>query len=118
MHKMTDNEKFIQRMLLKKQERKKQERRILAVAGAIALAGGALLLSGYVKEEPAKVSTVHTVQPGDTLRGISEEYLQKETANKRYILQFEHDIEQINPWLKGHTLQPGDEITIEYYIDK
>ena len=64
-----------------------------------------------------RVETTYTIKPGDTLRDISESYLTKNTAGRRYILEFEESIVAENPWIKGHEaeIQPGDKIKITYY---
>lgn len=111
-----DND-WLQRTRAKMQQRRKREKRILKGAACGLLIGGAVLLCGYMsQQEVNKVETVYTVKPGDTLRSISEAYLEKENANKRYILEFEHDIKELNPWLhEDSTIHPGQEIKIEYF---
>jgi nucleoid-associated protein YgaU len=66
------------------------------------------------------VETVYTVQPGDTLWSISEEYLQKNTGGRRYILEFMSGIREVNPWLleTKDQVHPGDKITIRYWVKK
>lgn len=111
-----DND-WLQRTRKKIEQRKRRERNFLKCAACAALIGGAVLLSGYMSQQDInRVDTVYTVKPGDTLRSISEAYLEKETANKRYILEFEHDIKELNPWLKDSVaIYPGQRIKIEYF---
>lgn len=112
----TEND-WLQRTRAKMQQRRKREKRILKGAVCGLLIGGAVLLCGYMsQQEVNRVETVYTVKPGDTLRYISEAYLEKETANKRYILRFEHDIKMLNPQLQDSVdIHPGDEIKIQYF---
>ena len=64
------------------------------------------------------VEEVYTVRPGDTVWGIAEEFCAKNTATRRYILEYKSGIEELNPWLldrKGE-IYPGDEIKVTYWV--
>lgn len=64
------------------------------------------------------VEETYTVRQGDTLWDIAEEYLQKNTATRRYILEYKSGIEELNPWLmerKG-MIYPGDQLTLTYWV--
>jgi lysM domain protein len=92
-----------------------------------ALIGGGLLACAIctagmdmIEERPnaVLVEEVYTVRPGDTLWGIAEEYLRKNTGTRRYILEYKSGIEELNPWLlerKGE-IYPGDKITLTYWV--
>ena len=93
-----------------------------------ALVGGAFvaaasLLSGAVNpwddgRNAVVVEETYTVRPGDTLWGIAEEYVAKNTATRRYILEYKAGMEELNPWLmerKGE-IYPGDEIKVTYWV--
>lgn len=89
-----------------------------------ALAGLAILFAGAAGEplddgrNVVLVEEVYTVRPGDTLWGIAEEYLAKNTGTRRYILEYKSGIEELNPWLldrKGE-IYPGDKIKVTYWV--
>nr|DAN39308.1 MAG TPA: Lysin motif [Caudoviricetes sp.] len=93
-----------------------------------ALVGGAFvaaasLFSGAVNpwddgKNAVLVEEVYVVKPGDTLWGISETYLRKNTGTRRYILEYKSGMEELNPWLldrKGE-IYPGDKIKVTYWV--
>ena len=92
-----------------------------AVAGA-AIALAAIICAGATTREGGKnavlVEEVYIVKPGDTLWGISETYLRKNTGTRRYILEYKSGIEELNPWLleRHGMIYPGDKLTLTYWI--
>lgn len=87
---------------------------------AAALIGAAVVCAGFYSGDQVQVETVHKVQAGETLWGISEDYLKKNTGGRRYILEFKEGIKELNPWLieSKEQIQPGDKITIRYWVKK
>ena len=87
------------------------------------IAGAAILFSGACNpwddgRNAVLVEEVYTVKSGDTLWGIAETYLRKNTGTRRYILEYKSGIEENNPWLlerKG-VIYPGDEIKVTYWV--
>ena len=88
------------------------------------IAGLAILLAGAASEpwndgkNAVLVEEVYVVKPGDTLWGISETYLRKNTGTRRYILEYKAGMEELNPWLldrKGE-IYPGDKLTLTYWV--
>lgn len=92
-----------------------------AVAGAI-VAGAAILCAGMATQEDGKnaalVEEVYVVRPGDTLWGIAERYVAKNTGTRRYILEYKSGMEELNPWLldRDGMIYPGDEIKVTYWV--
>jgi len=92
-----------------------------AVVGA-AIALTAILCAGAATEDCGKnavlVEEVYVVKPGDTLWGISETYLRKNTGTRRYILEYKSGIEELNPWLleRHGMIYPGDRLTLTYWV--
>ena len=88
---------------------------------AAAVIGGALtvtLLTGFYDGDQKLVQTVYTVKDGDTLRDISERFLPLNTGGRRYILEFEEGIVELNPELQQDRgkIYPGQKIRINYWV--
>ena len=86
-----------------------------------AVIGGALavtLLTGFYDGDQKLVQTVYTVKDGDTLRDISEMFLPLNTGGRRYILEFEEGIVELNPELQQDRgkIYPGQKIRINYWV--
>ena len=91
------------------------------IAGAI-VAGAAILCAGMAMQEDGKnavlVEETYVVKAGDTLWGIAERYVAKNTGTRRYILEYKSGMEELNPWLldrKGE-IYPGDKLTLTYWV--
>ena len=90
------------------------------VGAAIALT--AILCAGAATHDGGKnavlVEEVYVVKPGDTLWGISETYLPKNTGTRRYILEYKSGVEENNPWLldRHGMIYPGDKLTLTYWV--
>lgn len=89
------------------------------IGAGVGLSLLASVLCGYYDGNQELVETTYTVKKGDTLRGISEAYLPLNTGGRRYILEFEQGIREINPELwHTVTIQPGQVIKINYWVKK
>lgn len=87
------------------------------------IAGVALIVSvgfllGFYDGSQQLVETTYTVQAGDTLRDISEKFLPLNTGGRRYILEFEEGIVELNPELQKDrgSIYPGQKIRINYWV--
>lgn len=93
------------------------------VIAGCCIAGAAIICAGAVNpwddgKNAVLVEEVYTVKEGDTLWGIAEEYVAKNTGTRRYILEYKSGIEELNPWLldrKGE-IYPGDKIKVTYWV--
>ena len=91
------------------------------IAGGI-VAGAAILCAGMATQEDGKnavlVEEVYVVRPGDTIWGIAEEYIAKNTGTRRYILEYKSGMEELNPWLldRDGMIYPGDRLTLTYWV--
>ena len=91
-----------------------------AVVGGI-VAGAAILCAGMATQEDTHavlVEEIYVVRPGDTIWGIAEEYIAKNTGTRRYILEYKSGMEELNPWLldRDGMIYPGDEIKVTYWV--
>ena len=86
-------------------------------AAVIGVALAVTLLTGACGDQKL-VETVYTVREGDTLRDISEMFLPLNTGGRRYILEFEEGIVELNPelWENRGSIYPGQEIRINYWV--
>lgn len=90
------------------------------IAGGI-VAGAAILCAGMGTQEDTHavlVEEVYTVRPGDTIWGIAERYVAKNTGTRRYILEYKSGIEELNPWLldRDGMIYPGDKLKVTYWV--
>lgn len=86
-----------------------------------AIIGGTIavtLLTGFYDGGQKLVQTIYTVKEGDTLRDISEMFLPLNTGGRRYILEFEEGIVELNPELHGNrgNIYPGQRIKVNYWV--
>ena len=93
------------------------------VIAGCCIAGAAILCAGAATHDDdgqgaILVEEVYVVKPGDTLRGISETYLRKNTGTRRYILEYKSGVEENNPWLldRHGMIYPGDRLTLTYWV--
>ena len=92
------------------------------VIAGCCIAGAAIICAGAATQDDDKnavlVEEVYVVKPGDTLWGISETYLQKNTGTRRYILEYKSGVEELNPWLldRHGMIYPGDKLTLTYWV--
>ena len=92
------------------------------VIAGCCIAGAAILCAGAATHEEGNnavlIEEVYVVKPGDTLWGISETYLRKNTGTRRYILEYKAGMEELNPWLldRHGMIYPGDKLTLTYWV--
>ena len=94
---------------------------VKAIVGGCIVAGAAILCAGMATQEDTHavlVEEVYVVRPGDTLWGIAEECVAKNTGTKRYILEYKEGMYENNPWLveRDGMIYPGDEIKVTYWV--
>lgn len=93
------------------------------VAGAF-LAGVAVLCAGMAAYDDGKnailVEESYTVRPGDTIWGIAEEYVAKNTGTRRSIPEYTEGMYENNPWLmeRHGMIYPGDNLKVTYWVKK
>ena len=84
------------------------------ISGALAVT----LLTGFYDGNETPGPAVYTVKDGDALRDISEMFLPLNTGGRRYILEFEEGIVELNPELHGNrgNIYPGQQIKVNYWV--
>lgn len=93
------------------------------VAGAF-LAGTAVLCAGMEAQDNSRnaalVEEVYVVRPGDTLWGIAETYVEKNTGSRRSIPEYKEGMYENNPWLmeRHGMIYPGDNLKVTYWVKK
>ena len=98
--------------------RKEQTRNLKKAAHIAALVGIAAISIGLTSRPAADthlVETVYTVQPGDTWWGIVEHFREMDAAD-RYILDYKHELEQLNEGIDTGNLTPGQALHIQYRV--
>lgn len=83
--------------------------------------GTTILVQQPVSCSQKLIESPYQVEAGDTLRSISETFLEKNTGGLRYILEFESGIKELNPWLLSRAgeseVLPGDELRVNYFVE-
>lgn len=93
------------------------------IAGCV-LAGLAILCAGMEAQDDSRnaalVEEVYTVRPGDTLWGIAETYVEKNTGSRRSIPEYKEGMYENNPWLleRHGMIYPGDSLKVTYWVKK
>ena len=112
-------------MKARKAMRQRKDRHIIqgmkkAAIGAALCAVAALSLGAADNHPYEMVEEIYTVQKGDTLWTIGEEFMEKNTYSPRYLLEFIEGIKQNNEELvKSHgQVEPGQKIKIIYWVAK
>lgn len=97
---------------------KRSYRRIKKAIAGLGLAAIAFTACGFYDGDQKLVEETYTVKKGDTFWDVSETFLKKNTGGRRYILEFQEGIKELNPeLLETHCqLQPGQKLRINYWI--
>lgn len=96
--------------------RKEQTRNLKKAAICAALVGIAALSIGLTSRPSADthlVEITYTVKPGDTWWSIIEHFRELD-ADDRYLLDYKHDMEQLNEGIDTGSLMPGQTLRIQY----
>ena len=116
---MNENERRLRSMTFRDkvaQERAHQKKALKKVAHIAALAVVAAISIGVTSRPAADthlVDVTYTVQPGDTWWSIVERFRDID-AEDRYILDYKHEMEQINRGVDLGNLTPGQTLRIQY----
>ena len=81
---------------------------------------GVLIMSAVAFANPVPwklVEETHVVEAGETLEDITFEYMQKNTYGKREFYEFRSGIIELNPWLMERSIEEGDALKINYWVN-
>ena len=113
-------------MKARKRMRQRKDRSVIRglkkAAVTVAIGATAALSLGFADEGKnyELVEEIYTVQRGDTLWTIGEEFMAKNTYGSRYLLELIEGIKQNNSALvKSHgQVEPGQKLRITYWVKK
>ena len=95
--------------------RKEQTRNLKKAAICAAFIGIAAISIGMSRPaaDTHLVETTYTVQPGDTWWSIVEHFRAMD-AEDRYVLEYKHELDQLNDGVDLGNLTPGQTLRIQY----
>ena len=97
------------------QARARQKKALKKAAICAALVGIAAISIGMSRPaaDTHLVETTYTVQPGDTWWSIVEHFRAMD-AEDRYVLEYKHELDQLNDGVDLGNLTPGQTLRIQY----
>lgn len=100
------------------QARARQKKALKKAAHIAALVGIAAISIGLTNRPAADthiVETVYTVQPGDTWWSIVEHFREMD-ADDKYVIEYKHELDQLNKGIDTGNLKPGQTLRIQYRV--
>ena len=100
------------------QARARQKKALKKAAHIAALVGVAAISIGLTSRPAADthlVEIAYTVQPGDTWWSIVEHFRDVDVEDK-YVLDYKHELDQLNEGIDTGNLTPGQTLRIQYRV--
>ena len=105
---------FRERVARRRKEQTRSLKKAAICAALVGIAAISIGLTSRPAEDTDLVETVYTVQPGDTWWSIVERFRDVD-ADDRYILDYKHEMEQLNKGIDLGNLTPGQTLRIQYH---
>lgn len=106
---------------MKKTTKKRRLNKPFFIGSLIGFSLGIACMFNALSSDFEEIKISHKVRPNETLWGICQTYYNENNLSKdMYFLEFMHDVEQENEWLKetNYKLQPNDIVKISYKKQK
>ena len=104
---------FRERVAMRRKEQTRNLKKAAHIAALVGIAAISIGLTSRPAPDTHLVEVTYKVQPGDTWWGIVERFREMD-ADDLYILDYKHEMEQLNEGVDLGNLTPGQTLRIQY----